>query len=99
MAKREKLSKEAIDAFVAKGQGWKREGEALEKSFSFKYWGSTIGFVVHLGFAAEKRDHHPDLAVRWGQVTVRWSTHDSGGITATDVEMAEMTDHVYLNAR
>jgi 4a-hydroxytetrahydrobiopterin dehydratase len=50
---------------------------------------------VRLAFAAEKRDHHPDLHVLWGRVRVDWSTHDAGGITALDTELAEIADRIY----
>jgi len=50
-----------------------------------------MGFVVALGVIAEKRDHHPDMLVTWGRVRVQWSTHDAGGVTELDLELAEAT--------
>jgi 4a-hydroxytetrahydrobiopterin dehydratase len=95
MGKPEKLSQNAVDTFVTAHAGWKHEGDALVKTYTFKHYGGTIAFVVHVAFAAEKRDHHPDLHVSWGKVEVRWTTHDAGGITELDAAMAEVTDHVY----
>ncbi len=95
MAKPEKLSKEAIESFVASHAGWKRDGDTLTKTYSFQHYGAGVAFAVHVGFAADKRDHHPDMIVSWGKVEVRWSTHDAGGISALDTEMAQQTDHVY----
>ena len=95
MSKRQKLSDEAIAAFVGGHPGWERaEGppEALVRSFTFDDYAAGIAFVVRVGFAAEARDHHPDLFVGWRRVRVAWSTHDAGGITALDTEMAERTD-------
>ncbi len=92
---REKLSDERIASFVAEHAGWTREDGALIKSFSFADYASGIAFVVRLGFAAEKRDHHPDLYVGWRKVKVQWSTHDAGGITALDLEMAELSDALF----
>ena len=93
---RAKLSDEAVSAFLSAHPGWSRLGEpALSKTFSFRDYAAGIAFVVRLAFAAEKRDHHPDLHVHWGRVRVDWSTHDAGGITAVDIEMAETADRIY----
>jgi 4a-hydroxytetrahydrobiopterin dehydratase len=95
MSKRQKLSDEAIAAFVGSHPGWERAAgppEALARTFTFDDYAAGIAFVVRVGFAAEARDHHPDLLVGWRRVRVAWSTHDAGGITALDAEMAERTD-------
>ncbi len=95
MGKRDKLSDQDIQAFVAAHPGWERAGGLLRKTYAFRHYGQAMGFAVHVGFAAEKRDHHPDLHISWGKVVVEWSTHDAGGITGVDTEMAEVTDLVY----
>ena len=95
MDKPEKLSKDAIERFIAAHAGWKRDGEALTKTYSFEHYGAAIAFAVHVGFAAEKRDHHPDMHISWGKVEVRWTTHDAGGISTLDAEMASQVDLVY----
>jgi 4a-hydroxytetrahydrobiopterin dehydratase len=95
MSKREKLSDQAIAAFVASHPGWQHEGDALVKTFAFADYPAGIAFTVRAGFAAEKRDHHPDLAVGYRKVEVRWSTHDAGGVTALDTEMAELCDRMH----
>ncbi len=94
MTRPTKLPAADIDAWLPLHPGWARAGDELVREFKFSDYAATIGFVVRLGFAAEKRDHHPDLVVRWGRVEVRWSTHDAGGLTALDLEMAERTDQV-----
>ncbi len=98
MSRRQLVSDEAISAFVSSHPGWETRGDAvraLSKSYSFATYPDGIAFVVRLGFAAEKRDHHPDLDVRWGSVRVNFSTHDAGGISAVDFEMAELCDRLY----
>ena len=99
MSKRVRLSDEAIEAFLAGHPGWDRatgEVGALRRTFSFDDYASGIAFVVRVGFAAEARNHHPDLHVGWKRVQVLWSTHDAGGITALDTEMAERSDAIAL---
>jgi 4a-hydroxytetrahydrobiopterin dehydratase len=97
MTKRQKLSDEAVGAFVDAHHGWERAIDpdgtaALARTFTFPDYAAGIAFVVAVGFAAEARDHHPDLHVGWRRVRVVWSTHDAGGITAFDLELAERTD-------
>lgn len=94
MARPERLDDEAIARWCASTKGWAYEGNALRKHFRFADYPSTLAFVMRLGFAAEKRDHHPDLVVGWGRVEVRWSTHDAGGVTPLDLEMAASSDEL-----
>jgi 4a-hydroxytetrahydrobiopterin dehydratase len=75
-------------------RGWRASESALEKTFAFESYGDGISFVVALGFAAEKQDHHPDLHVGWARVRVFWSTHDAGGTTQADAELATETDRL-----
>ena len=89
---RAKLNTSDIEAWRKDHEGWSVDGDALRKRFSFADYPATIAFVTRLAFAAEKKDQHPDLVVNWGKVEVSWSTHDSGGITALDLAMAEQTD-------
>lgn len=95
MGKRYKLSSEAIATFVAGHAEWRDEGGAISRTFAFKDYGAGVAFAVRLAFAAEKRDHHPDIHITWGKVRVDWSTHDAGGVTDLDAEMAEVTESLY----
>jgi 4a-hydroxytetrahydrobiopterin dehydratase len=96
MGTRQRLSDEVVEAFLAGHPGWARAGgaEALSRTFSFDDYAAGIAFAVQVAFAAEARDHHPDIHIGWRRVQVAWSTHDAGGITALDVEMAERTDQL-----
>jgi 4a-hydroxytetrahydrobiopterin dehydratase len=73
--------------------GWRHEGGALRREFTFDggFMGS-VGFVNRLAEAAERADHHPDLDIRWNRVAVSWSTHSQGGVTENDLRMAAETD-------
>jgi 4a-hydroxytetrahydrobiopterin dehydratase len=95
MAKREKLTDEALAVFTREHAGWERKGEVLAKTFAFDDYAAGMAFAVRVGFAAEKRDHHPELVVMWRKVRVEWSTHDAGGITALDTEMAALCDALH----
>ena len=72
--------------------GWRLMDGALEKTFAFKNYYETIGFVNALAFIANAEDHHPDLAVRYGKCTVRFNTHDVHGISISDFFCASKVD-------
>lgn len=89
-----RLDDEAIANWQRAHPAWSIDdgGGSLSRELRFADYPSTIGFVVRLALEAERRDHHPDLLVRWGRVRVTWSTHDAGGITELDLALAERTD-------
>jgi len=72
--------------------GWRLMDGALEKSFRFKDFHHSIGFVNAVAFIANAENHHPDLAVSFSQCTVRFSTHDVNGISASDFLCASKVD-------
>jgi 4a-hydroxytetrahydrobiopterin dehydratase len=69
--------------------GWNEVDGALERTFELSSFPEAIAFVDRVAELAEAEDHHPDIDVRYKNVTLRWSTHSAGGITDRDVELAE----------
>lgn len=94
MARPSKLDPSAVDTWLADHPGWAREGEALVRSYTPPDFATALAFAVRIGMIAEKRDHHPDLHIGWGKAKVVWSTHDAGGITELDLDLAEASDAV-----
>lgn len=92
MSRPSRLEESEITAWLAGHPEWTRAGEGIARSFSFPDFASALAFVVRVGLAAEKRDHHPDIELGWGRVRVFWSTHDAKGLTALDTALAEATD-------
>jgi 4a-hydroxytetrahydrobiopterin dehydratase len=75
--------------------GWKHEGDALEKTFTFGSFREAISFLVRVAFEAEAIDHHPEVHNVYNRVRLRLSTHDAGGkITAKDIDLARRVQHV-----
>lgn len=72
--------------------GWRLMDGALEKTYAFKNYHETIGFVNALAFIANAEDHHPDLAVSYSKCTVRFNTHDVKGISVSDFFCASKLD-------
>ena len=77
-------------------QGWRLIDGALEKTYTFKNYHETIGFVNALAFIANTENHHPDLAVSFGKCTVRFSTHDVNGISVSDFFCASKVDALLI---
>jgi 4a-hydroxytetrahydrobiopterin dehydratase len=89
-----KLSDQDIKAGLAIRPGWRHEGDAIVREFTFKSFPDAIAFTTRLAFEAEAADHHPDLAISYKRVTVRWSTHSAGGVTEKDLSGATQADTV-----
>ena len=75
-------------------EAWSEVDGALEREFRFESFPEAIAFVNRLAEAAEAANHHPDIAVSYRTVTVRWSTHSASAITDRDREMAGRTDEL-----
>tara|TARA_B100001179_G_scaffold130216_1_gene93388 strand:+ start:1033 stop:1320 length:288 start_codon:yes stop_codon:yes gene_type:complete len=72
-------------------KGWKksRGKNAIEKDFIFKDFKSAFSWMTKIALIAEKMDHHPEWFNVYNKVEVTLSTHDSGGVTELDIEMAK----------
>lgn len=73
---------------MADPDGWSEVDKALERTFTFDDFRRALAFVNRVGELAEAEDHHPDIAIHYKQVTLRWWTHTAGGVTDRDRELA-----------
>ena len=71
---------------------WVRDGEFISKDFTFQSFPEAIAFIVQVGFLAEEQGHHPNLSNVYTNVTIKFSTHDAGGLTEKDFAMASAVD-------
>jgi 4a-hydroxytetrahydrobiopterin dehydratase len=88
----EKLNAESIKGWLAAHKGWKRQANKLTKDFVFSSFRDSIVFVNRVASVADHFNHHPDIDVRYSKVTVSVTTHDVGGITTKDLDVAEQID-------
>lgn len=90
----EKLSPEARAAGLAALPGWREvEGrDAIERSFTFKSFNEAFGFMARVALYAEKMDHHPEWFNVYNRVDVTLSTHDCGGLSQRDLDLAGKID-------
>jgi 4a-hydroxytetrahydrobiopterin dehydratase len=68
---------------------WGEVDGALERTFSFPGFLDALAFVNRVGELAEAENHHPDIAIHYNRVTLRWWTHTAGGITDRDRDLAQ----------
>jgi len=78
--------------------GWKMTDgrDAIEKTFMFKDFNTAFGFMTRVALLAEKKDHHPEWFNVYNKVQVTLSTHDVGGLSMNDIQMASFMDQIFL---
>jgi 4a-hydroxytetrahydrobiopterin dehydratase len=69
--------------------GWTQEGDTLHRELEFADFSEAFGFMTRVALLAESRNHHPDWSNSWNTVTIDLTTHDAGGLTDNDVDLAE----------
>ncbi len=89
---RKKLTDAEIEQRLADLEDWEAENNNLKKHFEFENFADALAFVNRVGAIAEKRDHHPDVLFGWGYAEFFLTTHDAGGITERDFQLAKAID-------
>jgi len=82
------LSESDVQTALQKLQGWRSNGQAIERVFEFPNFSDAMVFVNRVAEAAEEANHHPDITINYNKVTMQLSSHDSGGVTQRDLRMA-----------
>lgn len=90
-----KLTEKEIHEKLKELAGWKYEGGSLVRDYTFPDFVAAFAFVTRLALFAEKANHHPDLDIRYNKVRVALVSHDAGGVTARDAEMAEKIGKIH----
>jgi len=88
MAQLEKLGDRDIQSALASLPGWQVVEGKLHREYGFPDFVHAFGFMATAAMAIEAMNHHPEWSNVWNRVTVDLTTHDAGGITAKDVELA-----------
>jgi 4a-hydroxytetrahydrobiopterin dehydratase len=94
---RKKLSVEEIENSLSELKDWRAANEKLAKKFEFADFAASLDFVNRVGAIAERLDHHPDILFGWGYAEFFITTHDAGGITARDFDLAKRIDELTKN--
>lgn len=83
-----KLSPAEIDSRLTTLPGWSVEAGELVRTFQFKDFRAAMDFVNKIADLAEEAGHHPDIDIRYNRVRLGLVTHDAGGLTAKDFDLA-----------
>lgn len=91
---RERLTEDEILERAAQLSGWNAFDGTLRKRFEFANFAESLAFVNRAGELAEAADHHPDIKMGWGYAEFEITTHDRGGLTALDFDLAGKIDRL-----
>lgn len=83
-----KLDITQIENLLRDLDGWTYEGGSIQKSFIFKDFKEAFSVMTRIAFEAEQQNHHPNWENVYNQLTIKLSTHDVGGITQNDFDLA-----------
>ena len=90
----EKLKAAQIKTAPALVPDWKKKGVTIVRTYQFKDFSAAIKFVNAAAKLAERAWHHPDIDIRWNRVTLTLTTHDAGGLTEKDFDLARQFDQL-----
>ena len=92
----EVLSKSDRAGALARLKDWHETdgGKAIAKTFAFDDFSAAFGFMARVALVAEKMDHHPDWSNSYDKVVVTLATHSAGGVTSSDIELAEAMNRI-----
>ncbi len=90
----QKLTDTEIQHALPKLSGWTVKDAKLHREYKFGDFAHAIGFIATAAIGIEKMNHHPEWFNVYNKVTVDLTTHDSGGITQKDVELAQMLEKI-----
>ena len=89
VARRSLLSGAEVAARLPEIPGWSRAGNAIERTWTFHDFSEALSFINKVGALAESMNHHPDIANSWATVRLTLTTHDKGGLTNLDFDLAK----------
>ncbi len=94
---REKLSQLEIEDRLAALEGWTlaEDGGSIRRTYAFGDFSEAFAFMTRVALAAEQMDHHPDWSNVYKIVAVTLNTHDAGGLTALDFELAGRMNRIF----
>jgi 4a-hydroxytetrahydrobiopterin dehydratase len=89
------LTDEQVRPMLKGLQGWSREGKSIAKTYKFRNYFETMAFVNAAAWVSHREDHHPDMAVSWGECRVAYHTHAIDGLSENDFICAAKLDALF----
>jgi 4a-hydroxytetrahydrobiopterin dehydratase len=90
-----KLTKQDIDRNMESVPGWTRDADALAAEFTFKDFLAAFAFMTDVAALAQSANHHPDWSNSHNKVKIHLSSHEAGGLTLQDFELASAISEVH----
>jgi 4a-hydroxytetrahydrobiopterin dehydratase len=92
----QKLSSAERAAQIARLHGWQAvaERDAIHRKFEFADFNEAFGFMTRVAIKAQEMDHHPEWFNVYSKVEITLSTHEAGGVTERDIELASFIDRI-----
>ncbi len=91
---RQKLAENELQSALGLLSGWAVQNDKLHREYKFPDFAHAFGFMATAAVVIEKMNHHPEWCNVYSRVTVDLTTHDSGGITQKDVELARVLENI-----
>ena len=88
------LETDDLTAALKKCPEWELEKNAITRTIEFEEFNDAIDFVNDLAEIAEEAQHYPDITIRHTKVSLKLTTHDVGGVTELDIELAQRVDNL-----
>ncbi|AGN01302.1 pterin-4-alpha-carbinolamine dehydratase [Salinarchaeum sp. Harcht-Bsk1] len=73
-------------------EGWEYADDEITRTYEFDEYLRGVAFAQLVGEIAEAQFHHPEIVIRYGEVEISLTTHDAGGVTQQDLDMAEIIE-------
>lgn len=89
-----KATSEQLESFLSTHPEWTQDGDFIQRNWDFKNFSQAFAFMTQVAIAAEKANHHPDWSNVYNKVTIRLSTHDAGGLTEKDFQLAKQIEEL-----
>jgi 4a-hydroxytetrahydrobiopterin dehydratase len=83
-----------VRSALATRPGWSGDASGISRTVAFPSFPEAIAAVDRVAVVAEELDHHPDMDIRWRNVTFHCATHSAGGVTARDLDLAARIDEI-----
>jgi 4a-hydroxytetrahydrobiopterin dehydratase len=93
-----KLSREELDRALGQLSGWTLRDSAITKTYKHDSFAEAIVFVNAVAHLAELANHHPDIDIRYSNITLTLTTHDEGGVTEKDIGLARSIEEIRRKA-
>ena len=91
----ERLSSEKIQEKLESLNDWNSEGSKISREFRFNDFREALEFTNKAGEKAEEKQHHPDITLKYGYVKIELTSHDAGGLTEKDFDVAREINNIY----